>query len=150
MEERQNKIYLIMVLFKKQIEFVDNFETLLFEKFREGVQSYGLVLKNYIVEKQLYDKGIDGTGKRLEGYTRTTIRYKLQKGQPADRTTLKDEGEFHASIEIKAFSDHFEVSSNVTHDKFIIKHYGRNVLKITNDNLKEFIEKFVLPKLKER
>jgi len=136
-------------MFRKQIEFIDNFENLLFEKFQEAVQNYGFVLEKDITDKQLFEKGIDGKGKRLEGYTRTTIRYKLQKGQPADRTTLKDENEFHPSIQIKAFADHFEVSSNVTHAKYLIKRYGKDILKITNENMKDFIEKYVLPKIKE-
>lgn len=135
-------------MFSKQIEFIDNFQTALNLQLQQTLEEHDLILKDYLVEKQLFDKGIDGTGKRLEGYTRTTIRYKIAKGQPADRTTLKDEGNFHASITIKVFSDTFEISSDVSYDKYIIKRYGQNVLKITNDNFKEFLLKFFVPKFK--
>lgn len=137
-----------MALFDKQINFIENFESRLHESLREGIQEYNFILKDYIIEKQLYDKGIDGNNKRLEGYKRTTIRYKLSRNKPADRTTLNDYGNFYLHITVDSFSDYFIVKSDVSYDKHIIKRYGQDVLKITNDNFKDFIEKFIIPKLK--
>ena len=136
-------------MFNNQIKFIENFESILNEQFKESIMKHNLILKDCLIEKQLFDKGIDGNGKRLEGYTRTTIRYKLSKNQPADRTTLKDEGKFHAKIEINAFSDHFEIKTDVEYDKYILKRYGRNVLKLTNEHLKEFVIKYLIPNLKD-
>lgn len=137
-----------MNLFAKQLAFIDNFEKMLFTQLGQAISANHLVLKDYIIEKQLYDKGIDGNKARLPGYKRTTIRMKIAAGQPADRTTLKDSGKFHASINIEAFADRFEISSNVSYDKYIIQRYKKPVLKVTDENFKEFLNKFFLPKLK--
>lgn len=137
------------MMFGKQIEFIENFQNVLFEVFKNTINQHNLVLKDFIIEKQLYDKGIDGNEKRLKGYTRQTIRLKIAKGQPADRTTLKDTGEFYASITIDAFNDSFKVESNVSYDKYLIKNYKPAVLKISNSNFKDFAEKYFIPKLKD-
>jgi hypothetical protein len=138
-----------MSIFEKQIKFIEDFESTIFRTFEQTVQEFDFVLKDYVINKQLFRQGIDGDGKKLPGYKRTTIRAKLRKGDPIDRTTLRNEGEFYSHIQIDAFSDHFEITSNVEHDKFIIKRYGRNVLKITEDNFQEFMRNFYLPNLKK-
>lgn len=82
---------------------------------------------NYIIDlntgEQLYDKGIDSTGKRLDagrnGYAAFTITEKERKGQPIDRITLKDTGEFYNSFKCKWDSS------------------GSGSIKITADTMKE-------------
>lgn len=139
----------MMGIFDRQKRFVDEFEQSLKTEFESTINMFGFVLEDYITNKQLFRKGIDGDGKKLEGYKRTTIRLKLRKGQPIDRTTLLDENEFHPSIQIDAFSDRFEISSDVNHAKYIIKRYGRNVLKVTRENMEEFMKNYYLPNLKK-
>lgn len=139
-----------MGLFDAQISFLRSIkEELIEESFREVIGEYGFVIKDYIVNKQLFQKGIDGNEKRLEGYKRTTIRLKISKGQPVDRTTLHDEEEFVRSIVVQETQDGFEISSDVPHDKFIVKKYGLNVLAPSRKNMKEFMEVYFLPKLKQ-
>lgn len=138
------------MLFRRQKEFIENFETTLFESFRREIEAEKITLKNYIIDSQLYEKGIDGNGKSLGGYTRTTIRMKIAKNQPYDHVTLKDEGDFYASIYINAYDDHFEVGSDVSHEKFIFKRYTKNVLKITNENMGKFIRTKFIPNLKKQ
>lgn len=138
-----------MLVFSRQIKFISDFEKDIFKVIQTTIQRFDFVMTDFITNKQLFREGIDGDGKKLAGYKRTTIRLKLRKGQPADRTTTVDEGDFHASIKIEAFSDRFEVSSNVTHDKYIIKRYGKNVLKITRENMREFMTVYFLPNLKQ-
>ena len=139
-----------MELFKKQIAYLEKIESEFYATLQKTIESNKVVIKNYIIDKQLFQKGIDGNKKRLEGYKRTTIRYKISKGQPADRTTLKDQGDFHASITIKAFNDRFEVSSNVVHAKYLIKRYKKDILRPTNENMNEFIREHFIPNLKQR
>lgn len=138
-----------MDVFARQKKFVKSLEENLFDQFRQSLVTFGFKLEDYIVEKQLFEKGIDGTGKRLPGYARTTIRIKIKKGQPVDRTTLRDENKFHPSIEVDAFEDRFEVSSNLTHAKWIIKRYGQKVLQPTNENMAEFMSLYFIPKFKD-
>lgn len=139
-----------MGLFDRQIKFIDELEQTFMAELEKTIRSFDFVLKDFIVNKQLFQQGIDGDGDKLPGYKRTTIRYKLRKGQPVDRTTLHDEENFVASIHIDAKSDHFEVTSDVTYDKYIIKKYGRDVLKVTNENMREFMENYFLPNLKQK
>ena len=51
--------------------------------------------------EQLY-KGLSGTGKKLEsiggGYEFSTIRDKIRRGQPTDRVTLFQTGDYYDSI----------------------------------------------------
>lgn len=135
-------------MFSAQLKFIDELESNVFSILKETIGQFDFVMKDYITNKQLFRKGIDGDGEKLAGYARTTIRIKISKGQPVDRTTTVDEGIFHASIQIDEFSDRFEVSSNVSYDKYIIKRYGQNILKITNENLTEFLTVYFLPNLK--
>ena len=137
-----------MRLFEDQIRFIENFEKDLFTVFQETIKQFDFVIKDFIVNKQLFQKGIDGNSERLPGYNRMTIRVKLSKSQPVDRTTLHDTQKFVSSIEVNSFIDRFEISSNVSYDKYIIKRYGIDVLKPTDDNLREFINNFFMPNFK--
>lgn len=136
------------MIFAKQINFVNELEENIFPTFRDVLKQFDFVVKDYVVNKQLFQKGIDGNKERLPGYSRTTIRLKISKGQPVDRTTLHDSEKFVASIEIDAFSDRFEVSSNVSYDKYIIKRYTKDVLKPTKENMEDFFRVYFLPNLK--
>ena len=143
------------MIFKKQIAFIDDLENNIFETLRNVINSFGIEIEKSITEDQMFKKGIDGTGKKIKdqktgrlGYTRQTIRLKISKGQPVDRVTLRDNNDFHPSIEIKAFSDRFEVSSNVTHAKFLISRYGEDIMRPTAENFKSFFEKNFLPEIK--
>lgn len=144
-----------MMLFKKQIEFVQNFEKQIFKSLEQAINVNGLEIAEYITEKQLYEKGIDGTGNPLKnqqtgrmGYTRMTIRIKKSKGQPTDRVTLRDDNVFHPSVTIDAFEDRFEVRSNVGYAKYLIKRYGENILKPTKENMTLFFEKHLISEIK--
>ena len=139
-----------MSIFSDQIQTISNIqERIVFESFKQSISQHGLVLKDFIVSDQLYKEGIDGEGKKLLGYTRTTIRIKISKGQPVDRTTLHDQEDFVNSIIVDDKEDEFEISSDVSHDKYIIKKYGKNVLAPTQENMKKFMELYFIPKFKE-
>lgn len=138
----------LIMLFSKQIEFIDSFPNTLFKILEQTIIDNDFVIKDYIVNKQLFREGVDGNNFKLEGYKRTTIRLKISKGDPVDRTTLRDSGEFYNHIHIDAFSDRFEIVSDVEHDKFIIQKYGIDVLKVSHENIKEFMHKYFIPNLK--
>lgn len=137
-----------MHIFSRQIKFIEEVQRDFNKIVQQTILKYDFVLKDYVVNKQLFQKGIDGDGKRLPGYSRTTIRLKISKGQPADRTTLHDTQEFAASIQIDAFSDRFEISSNVSHTKYLMKRYGKNIIKPTDENFKEFLTNYFIPNFK--
>lgn len=139
-----------MSIFTDQKEFLIEFrEVKIYESLRDAINDFGLVLKDLIVTKQLYELGIDGNSKKLRGYSRRTIKLKISKKQPTDRTTLHDSEDFVRSINIDSYDDRFEISSNVSYDKYIIKNYGEDVLSPTNENMKDFMLQYFIPKLKE-
>lgn len=138
--------------FKNLIGFVRDIEDrLIFETLEQVFNQFGFVVKDFIVNKQLFREGIDGTGERIKpGYARTTIRVKISKGQPADRVTLHDSERFVDSITIEGKPDSLVISSNVVYDKYIFKKYGKDVIRPTAENLIEFVEKFYIPRLRQR
>jgi hypothetical protein len=138
-----------MGMFESQKRFVGELEANLMKELEHTIQSFDFVLKDYVINKQLFRQGIDGDGVKLPGYKRTTIRYKIAKGDPTDRTTLRDDGDFYRHIEVTATTQYFVVSSDVPYDDKIIKRYGKGVLKITNENMREFMDAYFLPNLKE-
>lgn len=143
------------MIFEKQIAFVNSFEGILNDEIEKAVQSFGFVIKDYVINKQLFRAGVDGTGKKLRGYKRTTIRLKIATGQPSDRTTLRQDGSFYASIQINAYNDSFEVASNVSYDKYLLDPnesylaYGYEAITPSKENMKEFFDKYVIPSFKK-
>lgn len=139
----------VMDLFRKQKEFITRLENdLFFSQLKITLKQFDFVVIDYITNKQLFQKGIDGKGKKLEGYARTTIRIKKSKGDPTDRTTLRDKGEFYL-LQVDAKDDGFEITTDVTYGKFIIGRYGKDVLRVSNENMKEFFEVYFIPNLKK-
>lgn len=136
------------MLFSRQIEYIESFEDTLFSTFKATLAQFDFVVVDFIVNKQLFRLGQDSEGKRLKGYTRQTIRLKISKGDPADRTTLRDEGTFYAQMGIDTFDDRFEIFSTVDHTKYLIKRYGENAMRPSPENMKEFLKVYLVPKLK--
>jgi hypothetical protein len=137
-----------MELFKRQIQYIEKIEDFIFRALASAVDKYNLVIKDYVIQKQLFDKGEDGKGKKLESYSLSTIKLKLATNRPSDRTTLYQRGIYYASITVEAFEDRFEISSDVTYAKYLVKRYGSNILRPSSENLKEFFEEYFLPNLK--
>lgn len=81
-------------------------------------------------------------------YTTTTIQIKRLKGQPTNRVTLKNEGDFHNSIFIAYGSDRFALGSTDIKTKKLKKKYGFKVLGLTDDSIQETIE-LIKPDLRD-
>ncbi len=93
---------------------------------------------------QLYELGEDSTGKSLGKYTPFTISEKRKKGQPTDRVTLKDTGEFYSSFEVKPFFGGFIIDANpIKDDTNLFKRYGEDIIGLNDENL-ELIIKYYL------
>lgn len=135
---------------------VENFN----EKLSEGVYLQNIVLENeaFIVnmnaEDQLFDQGINSLGISIEDYapySDVTIEIKRMKGQPINRVTLHDEGDFANSIFLEVGKESFTIKAADSKTQALIRKYGRQILGLTKENLKELISKYILPELiKER
>jgi len=84
-------------------------------------------------------------------YAKSTISYKIRKGQPTDRVTLRDTGEFYNNLQINAKPDEVVFSSPTSYSAYIFTKYNResNVLGLTMQNMRVFYEQFTKPILKQ-
>jgi len=102
-------------------------------------------------EKQLYDKGEDSQGIRLEGknivkggeYSTTTVKIKRVKGQPTNRVTLFDTGEFYASFVVKPYRGGFTIDADAEkEDNNLFDEFGEDVVGLNQENLQTIINFF--------
>lgn len=91
-------------------------------------------ITNYITEVQLFDEGEDGLGVKLKEYSPFTISEKRRKGQPFDRTTLKDTGKFYNSFRV-VVNGAGEVKIVVNDINDLINKYGINILTLSNEGI---------------
>jgi hypothetical protein len=98
--------------------------------------------------EQLFNYGEDSLGKSLGEYSAKTIegtpqyRGKIEKGQPTDRITLKDTGDFYNSFDIKIIEDGFEIiaGENIWYAEDLFYDFGEEILGLNPDNLEEAIQ----------
>lgn len=97
-----------------------------------------------VTENQL-QKGIDGEGAKIQpAYTPFTVKIKRLKGQPTNRVTLKDEGDFYDSIDLRfgTGSTPWIFVVYATDDKVekLQNKYGEGILGFNETSLNDFNE----------
>jgi hypothetical protein len=116
-----------------EISKTNEFKRLVIELNTEGEAS-----------SQLYELGEDSTGKSLGKYTPFTISEKRKKGQPTDRVTLKDTGDFYSSFQVLPFKGGFIIDADpIKEDTNLFDRYGEDILGLNDENL-QLIIKFYL------
>ena len=99
-------------------------------------------------EDQLFDRGIGSDGTSLEPiYSNPYKKLKKAIGQPADRVTLRLEGDFYKSFEVIIGDKQFRINATDKKTKWLINRYGKKVFGLTKDNLSLFREVVVKPEL---
>lgn len=101
-------------------------------------------------EEQLYEQGINRLGVKISDYkpyAALTIYIKQIKGQPTDRVTLRDEGDFHSSFYVDAGDKQFEIKAADEKTSSLIRKYGRQILGLTDENIQELIWEYIYPDL---
>ena len=118
----------------------------------------GIILDNeaYIVdmnsEEQLYEHGENALGVSIsdyQPYSPITIQIKRSKGQPTNRVTLRDEGDFYRSFYIEAGADKFEIRANDWKTEHLQRKYGKDILGLNEANIELLIREYILPELLE-
>ena len=103
----------------------------------------------FLLQEQLFNTGADGKGKTLGIYTPFTISEKKRKGQPFDRVTLKDSGDFYRSYFIETFKGGFIVDADdEKDDKYLFEFYGDDVI-LPNPETLELIADYYVQQLIE-
>lgn len=99
---------------------------------------------------QMYEKGIDRNGNAIQPpYAPATIQYKRRKGQPTNRVTLRDTGDFHLSLYIDYSDEEFEIRADDFKTPFLTRKYGVAVIGLTDDNVKILSDEIYQPRLLE-
>ena len=101
----------------------------------------------YITEIQLFEKGVDGLGKKLKQYTPFTISEKKKKGQKFSNTTLEDTGQFYSSFRVDV-NQAGDVKIVVNDINDLTEKYGINILTLSDDGI-EKIKPKVIEKIKD-
>lgn len=92
-------------------------------------------------QKEQLFAGKDGSGEAITPFYRpATIAIKRKKGQPTDRVTLRDKGDFYGGLFVDVRKDSFVVDSTDPKAGALIKKYGPDILKIGGDFKEEYIQ----------
>jgi len=90
----------------------------------------------FVLQEQLFQTGEDGKGVPIGMYSPFTIAIKKRKGQPTDRVTLKDTGDFYRSYVIIPFNGGFTIDADgEKEDKNLFDIYGDDILLPSQESL---------------
>lgn len=129
------------------------FKSILDQELKDEILRHEDIIVEMITQDQLYELGIEGRGTEIISYMPyrpRTIKKKIKKGQPTNRVTLKDTGSFYASLHVEFDDEGFYVTSTQDKAKFLIKKYGKTIFRLTDNNLKILLDKYIRPSLREK
>lgn len=106
--------------------------------------------------KQLFDKGIDSTGRQLSdvggNYSPYTLQLHPEKIE--DKITLFDTGDFYESFRVFYSSGNFIISADTIKDTSnLIEDWGANILGLTNESLsllREKAKEIIIPYVRKK
>ena len=107
--------------------------------------------QNRIVDlniEQLYEYGMNSLGIRIDTYqpySPYTIQVKQQKGQPYDRVTLRDTGDFHKSFEVTFEPRGFYITATDYKTQELVDRYGVEIFGLTEENREKLVVEYVIP-----
>lgn len=97
---------------------------------------------------QQYDLGQDRYGNEIRPeYAESTIRYKRRKGQPTDRVTLQDTGQYHDTFKIRYEDEGFELYANDWKAGFLDKKYGKEIYGLQDEAARELADQVYQPRM---
>lgn len=97
---------------------------------------------------QQYDLGQDRYGNEIRPeYAESTIRYKRRKGQPTDRVTLQDTGQYHDTFKIRYEAEGFELYANDWKAGFLDRKYGKEIYGLQDEAAKELADQVYQPRM---
>lgn len=129
------------------------FKDILSDELKNEIMKHEDIIIQMVVRDQLYDQGIEGRGISImsyQPYTARTIQIKQRKGQPYDRVTLRDTGEFYSSLHVEFDDDGFYVTSTDDKAKYLLARYGKTIFRLTNQNFTELLRNYIIPELQQK
>jgi len=101
-------------------------------------------------EQQLYDYGVNALGVEISSYqpyAPLTIDIKTTKGQPSDRVTLRDTGDFHGSFFVKFGKDGLVIDATDSKRDKLVRKYGKQIFGLTQESKTYVSNEIVKPEL---
>lgn len=135
---------------KELIKSLKTFEKLLLKEVEKVIRDNMEIVVEMNSEDQLFEQGIDRHGQKIADYapySAVTVQIKREKGQPTNRVTLRDEGDFHFSFFIEFSSTGFEIRADDGKTKKLLKGYGEGILGLTEENITDLAQNYILPEL---
>lgn len=134
-----------MALFERHIQA--------FEALQDGgmqdVAALSLLANEKLVldlnrEHQLFDLGENYDGSPVRpAYKPYTVFLKKQKGQPYDRVTLRDTGDFYKSFKLQRRGDELWIVATDWKTVKLIAKYGHKILGVNEDGM-DFLKRSVV------
>ena len=85
---------------------------------------------------QLFEFGEDSLGNSLGEYSPFTVLEKIKKGQPDDRITLKDTGDFYNSFIVVPYRGGFTINADpIKEENNLFTDFGIDILGLNDENL---------------
>lgn len=135
-------------LLKRVVKFNDELTSgRLVQKIIWDNEAYIIVMN---AEEQLFEQGVNRLGVSIMDYapySPVTIAIKEAKGQPTNRVTLRDEGDFESSFFLEVGDKQFEIKASDFKTEDLIKKYGRQILGLTDENIAILIWQYIYPDL---
>lgn len=108
------------------------------DKAIEIVKQYESEIIDLNTEEQLFRLGQLRTGKKIQpGYRPFTVEIKRQRGQPVDRVTLQDTGEFYEGFFIEYSANFFFITSSDPKTQDLVNRYGSEIFGLSEKSLVE-------------
>lgn len=103
-------------------------------------------------QEQLFEAGENSLGVSIASYAPyapITIKIKKIKGQPTNRVTLRDEGDFESSFYLTISDKEFEIKASDWKTEELVKKYGSGILGLTKENIASLTWDYIYPELME-
>lgn len=91
-------------------------------------------------QAQIYQGTDQNKQSIVPSYTPFTVRIKKRKGQPSNRVTLKDTGDFYESFKIQYDKKQFFIYADDDKTRDLLVKYGFDVFGLNDDSTQEVIE----------
>jgi hypothetical protein len=94
------------------------------------------------------EAGLDAAGEEITpAYARATVKLKQQKGQPTDRVTLKDRGDFYRGIVAQVRGEQVENVGTDEKTASLEEKYGPDIIGVAEPAVEAFRQELLLPEL---
>lgn len=108
----------------------------------DAVRNFEKLVLDLNRNAQLFKAGRNGEGLRITpAYAPETVRIKRKKGQPTNRVTLRDTGDFHGSFIVEYDVDQFTIYAEDPKTRFLVERYGPEILGLDDDSVQTLIQK---------